>query len=432
LWNSIINEDDKNYSSLTKKLLGSLILKEKTDQYSLADGYSGLAVVFGYANLVFPGAGYDILTHKYLKASIDEIEAPDTTHSFGSFSGLTGVALAASYAANGSDNYKNLLLSLDKLIFKGSDELAAKLKNSNKGIAQSSFDIISGAAGIGSYLLLRKNSQEGLEALEQILNSITYLTTQNQDLLYFYTPNKLLFEWEKAVFKDGAIDCGMAHGVSGVLSLLSVAYMQGVEVDRSKESITAIADWLIKRAKVYKGGINWPDTVQVDKIEANKNDNNKLEQSIRLSDKFNPARVAWCYGNPGTARALFLAGKVLKRSNYMETAISGMEAAYKRMKDETEVDSPTFCHGISGILEITLRFLNDTNHDLFKEQASILLRKLYGLYDPDSIFGYKNIDRYKKLQNDSGVLEGVGGIITTLMAATSNIEPKWDHIFLIS
>lgn len=435
VWKGIDSGDSEGHRRMIRSLLDSLILKENLKDYGVADGYSGLAITFGYANRVFPNSGYDTLVYKYLKASVQMIESSSVPEPLGSFSGLTGVAIAATYAGSykGTGNYSNLISSLDTLIFKGSNDFAAKLAESNSGIARSYFDVIAGATGIGAYLLT-KDSEEAHEALEKILGSISALAMRNKDLLYLYTPNKSLFAWEKPLFSGGVVDCGMAHGLSGILSLLSLTYERGVEVDGSKEAIMTIADWLIKRAIVSEGELEWPDIVPVEILARDKREGNlPLEVEMKLSNSYTKARVAWCYGNPGTSRALFLAGRALKMAKYTDAAMSGMKAAYRRIEANwDELKSPTFCHGIAGVLEITLRFLNDTGQVLFKKKAEKLLNRLYSMYDQEAPFHYKNIDFNKKLQDDPGFLEGTAGIAATLMAAESDVDPLWDRVFLIS
>jgi lantibiotic modifying enzyme len=421
--------NDTAYKDLLTRVLNSLIKNENSKNYSFADGYSGLATIFGYANEIFPDSGYDLLAHKYLKASIEQIESTKAPKPLGAFSGLTGIAFAALYLSGDSGSYKSLLTSLDNIILKNTEELAIKLKSSKEGLARYYFDVISGATGIGAYLLMR-GQKESLAALDKILDAMIYLIGKNEDLLYFYTPNIHLFDWEKQIFKSGVLDCGMAHGVAGPLSLMSLAYMHDVKREGMKESIEQICDLLVKRAKISKDETDMPGIVEIERHDDKMGI--ELEEKIKLSNQFIPTRVAWCYGNPGISRALYLGGRAIKREKYIENAISGMKTAYKKMRDKEIVDSPTFCHGIAGILEITLRFMNDTNQSLFREQGILLLNQLYEMNQEDSLLGYKNISFDRKLEDNCGMLEGTSGIIMTLLAATSNIEPACDRIFLIS
>ncbi len=393
-------------------------------------GHSGLAAIFGYANIIFPNSKYNLIADKHIKSSISLIEGTKTPQPLGFFSGITGIAFSASYLADNSNNYKNLLASLDNIIFKNTRELTLNLENRhNNGLPRYYFDVISGISGVGSYLLQR-GTVESLKTLEDVLDIIIYLTEQNKNMLSFRTSTDLLFNWEKNIFKDGVIDCGMAHGIAGPLSLLSLSYMQGIRQDGIKDAIASISDWIIKNSPKINGYVDIPGIVEVEKY---KNEVNYVE-AMRPSDKHIQTRVAWCYGNPGTSRAIYLAGKALAKDSYIETAIQGMVNAYKRIGEDNaaKLDSPTFCHGIAGVLDITLRFWNDTRKAIFKEQGTLLLNRLCEMYDENAIFRYKNLDFEHKLEDNCGMLEGTSGILLSLLAATTETDPKLDRAFLIS
>jgi hypothetical protein len=145
-----------------------------------------------------------------------------------------------------------------------------------------------------------------------------------------------------------------------------------------------------------------------------------------------PSRCAWCYGSPGVARALWLAGDALGRDDYRELAIAAMEAVFRRPITVRRIDSPTFCHGVAGLLAITLRFANDTGASVFTDASRILTQQLLESYQPDSLLGFRNIEFADQEIDQPGLLDGAPGVALVLLAAATNVDPTWDRLFLLS
>jgi hypothetical protein len=144
------------------------------------------------------------------------------------------------------------------------------------------------------------------------------------------------------------------------------------------------------------------------------------------------SRAAWCYGAPGVARSLWLAGQGLGDEALQQIAVEGMEAVYRRPVEERRIDSPTFCHGIAGLLQVTLRFAHDTSLPVFTEAASELTEQLLTMYDPERALGFCSIEPGGNLVDQPGLLDGAPGVALVLLAASSNVEPTWDRLFLLS
>src|SRR5207253_2631831 len=118
--------------------------------------------------------------------------------------------------------------------------------------------------------------------------------------------------------------------------------IHGLGVAGGQDAIDRIAGWLTEQRLEDEWGITWPDVAPLG------------------DEKPAPARSAWCYGAPGVARALWLAGEALGERSHRELAVEAMAAVYRRPMATRRIDSPTFCHGVAGLLQITLRFLQDT------------------------------------------------------------------------
>jgi lantibiotic biosynthesis protein len=109
-----------------------------------------------------------------------------------------------------------------------------------------------------------------------------------------------------------------------------------------------------------------------------------------------------------------------------------MEAVFRRPIDQRRIDSPTFCHGVAGLLAITLRFAHDTGQHVFVEESRDLVRQLLDSYQPGSMLGFRNLETAEHEIDQPGLLDGAPGVALVLLAASMSVEPDWDRLFLLS
>jgi hypothetical protein len=145
-----------------------------------------------------------------------------------------------------------------------------------------------------------------------------------------------------------------------------------------------------------------------------------------------PSRCAWCYGSPGIARALWLAGEALDRNDYRDLAVSAMQAVFRRPVAVRCIGSPTFCHGVAGLLAIALRFSHDLGGTAFSGEIASLVQQLLDSYDPESLLGFRHLETRDTEMDQPGLLEGSPGVALALLASATNVEPTWDRLFLLS
>jgi hypothetical protein len=129
---------------------------------------------------------------------------------------------------------------------------------------------------------------------------------------------------------------------------------------------------------------------------------------------------------------LWLAGTARDRPEWRDLAIEAMAAVYRRPIPVRQIDSPTFCHGVAGLLQVTLRFANETRLPLFTDAAVDLTEWLLSAYEPDSLMGFRNWEPGGTRVDQPGLLEGAAGVLLTLLAAATDVEPSWDRVFLLS
>ena len=80
------------------------------------------------------------------------------------------------------------------------------------------------------------------------------------------------------------------------------------------------------------------------------------------------------------------------------------------------IDSPTFCHGIAGLLATTLRFARDTNAPVFIEESRKLTTQLIESFQPDSLLGFRSMEYRNNETDQPGLLDGAAGVALVLLA----------------
>jgi lantibiotic modifying enzyme len=389
--------------------------------HSLARGHAGLAVLFEHIETCFPGQGFEHAARQHLEVAARALEVtPDLGISL--TDGLSGVAFAASFLSRGGRRYRRLGAALDEALLPRIEASAAALEESKGGCSVHAFDLISGVTGAGVYLLGRAEHEGALRALERVLGALVALTSEDEGLPRWRTPPHLLIGQQISRFPEGNLNCGLAHGIPGPLALMSLAKLRGVSVPGVDESLERIAAWLLTHRTDDHRGVNWPFCHPLP----------RRGERQRPEEEPKPAMTGWCYGGPGIARALYLAGRALARPALCEVAESALRSAVTRPVEERGIPSPTFCHGVAGLLQITLRFARDTGAPVFERAARALLAELVDAYDPASTLGFRSVDHHGARVDDPGLLDGAAGICLALLTATTPAEPTWDRLLLLS
>ncbi|WP_185749003.1 lanthionine synthetase C family protein [Humibacillus xanthopallidus] len=384
--------------------------------HSLAAGLPSLALLSAALDRLEPGRGWDRVGHSQLQRALDAVANVNPTVSL--FSGLAGVGFAAQALAAGRDRYERLLASIDAEVAPRAQAIAARLGEAD-GCGAADFDVISGVSGVGAYLLLRRDYSTPSEALLSVLTALATLLADTSEPRRWHTPAEHSSESMLAAFPDGHHNCGLAHGLPGPLALLSIASLAGVEVDRSQTAIGVAAHWLAMHADDNGRGPDWPNAVAAT--------GGPQGRPATTS----PSRPTWCYGSAGVARSLWLAGEALDHDVYRELALRAMRAAVDQPLRERGIISPTFCHGIAGVLQITTRFAGDTGLPEFADAADTLLADLLAEHEPGALLGYRDVEPADNRVDQPGLLDGACGIALVLLTAGGG-PADWDRAFLLS
>jgi lantibiotic biosynthesis protein len=400
--------------------------------HATADGDVGLALMCGYLDACFPKENWDSKAHRFLERAAVTI-GETSTISLGAFNGLAGVAFAALSLSKDGKRYRKFLETVETNLIERVDELCNRVQQVELGLSVEQWDLISGLSGIGAYLLSRAGQPRIGKVLDKLLSSLAELTHLKDGVPRWFMPASSFSQEEMRLeFPDGNLNCGLAHGIPGPLALLSLAWGSGKRVAGIKDAIETIAEWLLVHRVTDEWGTGWPAAVPVITFDGAKRIPTEDEMMRHFPRLLQSCRTAWCYGSPGVARSLWLAGNAVEQKRYRTASLEALEAVFRRPWFARQINSPTFCHGRSGLLQITLRFAREANLHWLDDAATRLLDEIISLYEPDSLLGYRDLDSNGQTVDRPGLLNGTAGIAMVLLATASNVEPRWDRLFLLS
>ena len=385
------------------------------DPIAVAQGDAGQALLACHLDRVFPGEGWDQVAHDHLARAARAYQHL-RARQWGLISGLAGLAYTSRRLGD-DRRYQHLLSELDSSIAEASLAEAARIRD-RSGVPVSSFDLISGLSGV-LLALLPAPGQMPSAALPFVVRALCELALVECDLPAWYTPAELLYDDDqRRQYPFGNLNLGLAHGAPGILAGLSLAALNGYWADRLEPGIRRLADWVVEYTCGTPETPSWPMVVPL-----------RPAAGLLPVPGCDQSRDAWCYGTPGVARALYLAGAALGESAWQEMAVAAMAGVHARPMAERAIDSPTFCHGVAGLLQITLRFADDTGAPSFDQAATDLTDQILGAIDPDRPMAVANLEPGDNPVDQPGLLDGATGVCLVLLSAATDVEPTWDRIF---
>ncbi len=325
--------------------------------------------------------------------------------------GLSQLGLLALMLHDGPNRHKRFLESTDLQISSECFLRSKKIRDLSAvtNIDQSDYDVVSGLSGMMRYLIARRSAGSIENVLVHSVDTLIKLVRFPGPFL----PQKLTnFLSDRVADESGLINCGLAHGMPGVLASLSIARIEGVDADGLCETIDMLACWLQSLAVKSEDSIRWPYKVP------------------RNQDFREMSHDGWCYGGPGVLRSIWLAGKALSCADHKSFAIMGIEKLLSNPRILDSENGATLCHGLAGRLLIALRFCNETS---VPSMYSIsLIDRLLEEFRSEYKFGFREPDLGDNLVDDPSFVTGASGVALALLAATTNREPMWDRLMMVS
>jgi hypothetical protein len=192
----------------------------------LSSGYTGLALACGHLDRCFPDCDWDRVAHQYLRAAFDGASFVNVSGP-GLFQGLAGVAFVVDYLSRDGTRYASMLAAAERELIPETLGLCRRVALIENGCEFHLFDVISGLAGVGLYLLRRQAKLDPSVALHPVIDGIVALARRRSTPPAWHTPADRLPASMLELYPDGNLNCGMAHGLPGVLAFLSLCKISG-------------------------------------------------------------------------------------------------------------------------------------------------------------------------------------------------------------
>lgn len=275
------------------------------------------------------------------------------------------------------------------------------------------YDLISGLAGLGVYHLLR-HGPAGPGMTAAVLGYLVALAEpvrrHGESLPGWWSGTGPAGVPDPA-WPGGHLNLGMAHGIAGILGLLSGAMRAGIQVDGQARAVTELCATFDRYRQGSTACPWWPALVTFD------------EHKRGTTNAGRQARPSWCYGTPGQARAQQLAGLALGDQERMRTAERALAGCVLDRQVTGLLVDASLCHGWAGLVQALWRAAGDA---LDPGPLGAALREARrGMEDHLARAGPPAC---------SGLLEGTSGI----MLAQNDVPhaggepPAWDACLLLT
>jgi lantibiotic biosynthesis protein len=361
------------------------------DPYSLPNGAAGVALYYAYA-------GDEDRATEYLERAVDALaqsRALPWLHG-----GFTGVAWTLGHLVPDGENDPT------------AETDAALLDLVRQSPWRRPYDLISGLAGYAVHAIeqRRRGLPSGEVLLDEIVQRLEEITEPAGDALTILSNPAGESDEMRQGFPDGIYNVGLAHGLPAVIGVLG-----SVAGPRARRLRDGYAAWL--GAKLVAG-----------------DDGSLLPHLIdkRHPDRRGPSRAAWCYGDPGVAIALLRGARAAGDPALEDLALTLGRAAAARTIAGSGVVDAGLCHGAAGLLHIFNRFYQATGDEHFRTAALTWAEETLRYQGDRGVAGYLcyRPERDGGAYSDASFLLGAAGIGLALIAATSDVEPRWDATLL--
>ena len=406
---------------------------------ALPQGAAGMALFYAYvseAGLPVDAAGE--LADELIDTAIEQLAQEPM--GFGLHGGFAGVAWAVEHLtseAEDGDTDPAAAAEPDPTRAGGTPETTASAEHDEEGEGDDlntdideailqlltaeqwhgDYDLISGLVGLAVYGFERMPHAGGRALLSEIARHLSALARRDEHGVTWFTAPNLLPEHQRKEYPDGYYNLGLAHGIPGCLAVLAQLIEHDIAVDESRALLDGALGWMAARRQDFTVGSAYPWV-------------------FYPGDTPSPSRHAWCYGDPGVAAALAVAGRVGERPDALSAARELALNASRASDERTGVNDAGLCHGSIGLSLIYARLAQATRDDELARAAAHWARYTLEHRQPGAgIAGYLTrmpyLDRVA-FEGTPGLLTGACGVGLGLLAAATDIPPAWDRCLLLS
>ncbi|HYN23039.1 MAG TPA: lanthionine synthetase C family protein [Thermoanaerobaculia bacterium] len=409
MWEPIADSETARrcWSAIEEIERGLVERMQRAQDPLLADGTAGQAIFFTYLDLARQGSEAADHALAALGQSIDAL--PDRHLPPSLYGGFCGVGWVVEH--------------LTRELFDGDERLCSAIDEALSGllsnpVGRPQYDLISGLAGFGVYLLERLPNPDAARLLARALDLLDATAEESQAGTTWHTQPEWLPPRQREKMPEGCHNLGVAHGVPGVIGFLAAAQRETGSDPRIPRLAEGAVRWLLSQRQPGDGQSAFPSV-------------------IVPGGEPEPTRTAWCYGDLGIAAVLLSAARSFGRPSWEREAVSLARTAASRSVEAVRASDPGICHGAAGVGHIFNRLCQQTGDPELKEAALAWFERALAMRRPgEGIAGFLSWvaagPDSGSLQGEPGFLTGVAGIGLALLAAVTNIEPAWDRVMLLS
>ncbi len=409
-WEALLSGEQAARAREAVEQIATALADAPMEDFSLAGGSIGVALFFAEAEKARPGQGYKKLSehfrnHAIAQLSVQEAEA-------GLYSGVTGVAFGVEMLLEGSvledDPNENIDEALESYL--------------DQARWEADYDLIRGLVGLGVYALERPQRASAARILGQIVGHLEATAEIAPEGLCWRTSPEWMIERTAAEYPEGYYDLGVAHGVAGIIGLLAGIVRSKIQEDHVRGLLEGAVGWLLaQKGAPYTG-------------DAGEKAGASHFAALRTKNKAGTSgRSAWCYGDPGVASVLWLAGEATNNAEWCAEAQRLALGASALSPEDALVRDSSLCHGSSGLMHIYNRMYQATGEPRFADAARRWADLCLSQLQPDEgVGGVVEFVGATEYQASPGLLSGAAGVGLALLAMCSQHPPGWDRALLLS
>jgi lantibiotic modifying enzyme len=396
-WRPLLDGSERREALAVIHACAQAIWEQPRSRSDLNQGDAGWALFYAY--LARAGFGDFSRAQQLLDGAIDAIASKPMTPDL--YTGLSGIAWTAEHLYDEDDGG-------------GANDIDTALVDLvSRKPWTAAYDLVGGLVGYGVYALERHGRGAGPGILEHLVARLGELATRLGDGLSWLTPP------ERTGFGtgQGCYNVGLAHGVPGIIAVLAECVRLGIAEADARRLLTGAVTWLLSLRGAAPDGSLFPAAVGTQDPEP-----------PRLG-----TRAAWCYGDPGIAVALLAAARAVGRTDWEASAIDIGASAARRDAAASGVVEAGLCHGAGGLVLIYDRLWQATGDARFRDAALTYVQHTLAMRRPgEGVAGYLSLDSTQTWTADAGFLNGACGVALSLLAAATDVEPRWDRVLLTS
>ncbi len=376
---------------------------QPTANPGVASGTAGLALFYAYLGAATGSGEWTELAQRLMEHSIDALSDRPLHPDF--YEGFTGIAWAI-------DHLQGMLFEESEDDGDPIGEALLQVLERPQPFVRGEFDLIGGLSGYGIYSFHALPRPAARRCLELLVQRLIEIGEPVDGGFSWFSPPERLPDWQLEEAPNGKFNLGVSHGVAAVIAVLGLCAGAGAMSDAQRSILDRAVDWLLAQKQEGK---SWCFTNAVIEGKPSERD-----------------RLAWCYGDPGIAAALFTAARHCGDARWEAAALEVARTAATRPMEDSYIIDAGLCHGAAGLAHLFNRMYQASGDPVLAEAARAWFRYAVDMRQPGAgIAGYLFYIHPDWIPI-TGFIPGLAGVGLGLLGGVSSLDPAWDQVLVAS